>query len=112
MVKKIELFFCYAYQDENILNRLKMQLTSLMRQTLIGMWHDREINTGTEWRKEINKPLSTAHIILLLISPYFMISDYCYSVEMKQAIMRHERGDARVIPIILRPVYWRGGICY
>src|SRR5205807_9146396 len=46
----------------------------------------------------------TAHIILLLVSPDFIASEYCYSIEMKRAIERHEKGEARVIPVILRPV--------
>jgi hypothetical protein len=37
----------------------------------------------------------------------FQNSDYCYGVELQQAIQRHERGEARVIPIILRSVYWQ-----
>jgi Protein phosphatase 2C len=37
-----------------------------------------------------------------------MDSEYCYGKEMKRAIERHESGEARVIPIILRPVYWQG----
>jgi WD40 repeat protein len=36
-----------------------------------------------------------------------MASDYCYSIEMQRAIERHEQGEAQVIPIILRPVYWQ-----
>jgi hypothetical protein len=47
-------------------------------------------------------------IILLLISPDFMNSDYCYGVEMRQAMERHKRGEALVIPVILRPVHWQG----
>src|SRR5690242_14356943 len=35
-----------------------------------------------------------------------MVSDYCYSVEMMRAMERHERGEATVIPIILRPCDW------
>ena len=73
------------------------------------MWHDRNISAGTEWEREINKHLNEADIILLLISPDFIASDYCYSKEMKWAMDRHERGEARVIPIILRPVdNWKG----
>ncbi len=47
------------------------------------------------------------HLILLLISPDFMDSDYCYRREMRAALKRHAKGQARVIPIILRPVDWR-----
>jgi hypothetical protein len=34
----------------------------------------------------------------------FFASDYCYDIEMKRAIERHELGEAIVLPIILTPV--------
>src|SRR5262249_51398886 len=57
--------------------------------------------------QEIENHLSTADIVLLLVSATFLASDYCYSKEMKWALQRHNQGTARVVPIILRPVYWR-----
>jgi len=77
------------------------------RSGIINVWHDRTITAGSEWEREIDVHLNTADIILLLVSPDFMDSDYCYGIEMKRAMERHERGDARVIPIILRHVYWQ-----
>src|SRR5579859_4838878 len=85
---------------------LDKQLSLLKRQGVITGWHDRQISAGTEWENEINEHLNSAQIILLLISPDFMASPYCYSKELQQAIKRHEAGKARVIPIILRPVTW------
>src|SRR5205823_14792646 len=105
MASSIEIFFCYAREDERLRQGLEKQLRALRRQGLISVWHDRDINAGTEWEKEIDKHLNAAQVILLLISPDFMDSDYCYSSEMIRAMERHERGDAQVIPIILRPVY-------
>jgi TIR domain/WD domain, G-beta repeat len=104
----VSIFFCYAHEDEELLNKLKRHLWPLQRQELIAVWHDRDISAGTEWEQEISQHLNAAHIILLLVSPDFMYSEYCYGVEMKRAIERHQRGEARVIPIILRPVYWQG----
>jgi tetratricopeptide (TPR) repeat protein len=52
--------------------------------------------------------LTSAQIILLLISADFIHSDFCYSIEMKQAIDRHNAGEVRVIPIVLRPTDWQG----
>jgi GTPase SAR1 family protein len=104
----VKIFFCYAREDEELLKKLKSHLRPLQRQGLIDTWHDREINAGTEWEEEIRRQLNSAQIILLLISPDFMNSDYCYSKEMQSALVRHERGEARVIPVILRPVYWQG----
>ncbi len=103
----IKIFFCYAHKDEMLLNKLKTHLVSLKRLGLIDFWHDRDINAGTEWEREISDQLNLAQIILLLISPDFMNSNYCYSVEMKYALERHKRGEARVISVILRPVLWR-----
>src|SRR6266516_2584179 len=104
----IEIFFCYAREDEELRQGLEKQLKALQRQKLIDIWHDRNISAGTEWEREIDKHLNTAQIILLLISPDFIDSDYCYGIEMKRAMERHESGQARVIPVILRPVYWQG----
>src|SRR5947209_13963155 len=104
----VKIFFCYAHEDEVLLNQLKRHLKPLQREGLIDIWYDRDINAGTEWEQEIKKHLNEAQIILLLISPDFLDSEYCYSIEMKWAIERHERGEAYVIPIILRHVYWQG----
>ncbi len=104
----ITIFFCYARKDETLLNKLKTHLSPLRRQGLIDVWYDRDISAGTEWEQEIKKHLNSAQIVLLLVSPDFMDSDYCYSVEMKRALERHARGETQVIPIILRSVYWQG----
>ena len=73
---------------------------------IIHTWHDRKITAGSEWDKTIDRYLTSADLILLLISPDFLNSDYCYRKEMEQALERHRKGEARVIPVILRPVDW------
>jgi TIR domain len=102
----VKIFFSYAHEDEPLLNKLKAHLRPLHRQGLIDVWYDRNISGGSEWEHEISNHLDEADIILLLISPDFMDSDYCYGVEMKRALERHERREAHVIPIILRYVLW------
>ena len=43
---------------------------------------------------------------MLLISPDFLASDFCYEKEMKRALQRHESSEAVVVPVIIRPVDW------
>ncbi len=107
-LKAISICFCYAHEDEKLLDKLKVHLKVLQRQMLIDTWYDRDISAGAEWEQEIDKHLKAADIILLLVSPDFIASDYCYSIEMQQAMERHRRGEAVVIPILLRPVYFEG----
>ncbi len=104
----VEVFYSYSREDESFLRELEKHLSRLRRQGLISEWYDRKIVAGMDWEQSIITHLSTAQIILLLISPDFMASDYCYGVEMKRALERYERGEAHVIPLILRPVDWQG----
>ena len=104
----IEVFFSYACEDEKLRNELAKHLKVLERQGEITAWYDREITAGTEWKGQIDKHLESAKVILLLVSADFMASDYCYDVELKRAMERHEAGEARVIPVILREVDWQG----
>lgn len=106
MLLPVKVVFCYAREDEPLLDKLKAQLSPLQREGLITMWHDRDINAGDTWEHEIDKHLNAAGIILLLISPDFINSDYCYSVEMKKALDQRKRGESIVVPIILRPTNW------
>lgn len=108
MTPEIKVFCCYARKDQLLLQELKNHLMPLQREELISVWADTDITPGSEWEKEIDQQLDTARIILLLISPDFMASDYCYSQEMKQALNKHKKGEACVIPIILRSVSWQG----
>ena len=104
----IKVFYCYAREDKALRATLEKHLGNLKRQELITGWSDRNIDAGKEWAKEIDSNLNAANIILLLISPDFMHSEYCYSIEMIHALERHENGTARVIPIILRHVEYEG----
>ena len=108
MLTAIEIFCCYAREDQPLLQQLKNHLMPLQRQGLIHIWSDTNINVGEEWEEAIQQHLETAEIILLLISSDFMASEYCYSKEMYRAMQRHEEQTAHVIPIVLRRTYWKG----
>ncbi|MDQ3821602.1 MAG: toll/interleukin-1 receptor domain-containing protein, partial [Acidobacteriota bacterium] len=103
----IELFISYSHKDEKPRQELIKHINILKRQGVVNDWHDRKILPGSNWEDEINEHLNTAQIILLLVSADFLNSDYCYNIEMRRALERHEAGEARVIPIIIRDVDWK-----
>jgi tetratricopeptide (TPR) repeat protein len=104
----ISVFISYAHEDEALLKQLQTHLSLLQRQGLIATWYDRELVAGTNWAGVIDERLEQASIILLLVSADFLASDYCYKNEMMRALERHDAGQARVLPIIVRTVYWKG----
>lgn len=102
----VEVFISYSHRDERMRNALEDHLALLRREGVISVWHDRQIEVGSEWAQRIDEHLDSAGMILLLVSPAFMASDYAYDNEMKRAMERHDVKDAIVVPIILRPVDW------
>lgn len=103
----VEIFFSYAHADEDLMNDVRRQLVIFERNGRILKWHDRQIPPGSEWRAEIDWRLDRARVVLLFVSPHFIESRYCYEVEGAAALRRHQIGEARVIPVILRPCSWQ-----
>ena len=102
----LEVFYSYSHKDEKLRRQLETHLALLQRNGFILPWHDRCIGAGDEWANQIDQHLHMAQIILLLISPDFLASNYCFDIEMKAALERHTQQQAIVIPIVLRPCDW------
>lgn len=101
-----KVFFSYCHVDEPLRDQLEIQLAMLKRQGVIETWHDRRIGAGQEIDASIDEHIDSDEIILLLVSPDFIASNYCYDIEMKRAMERHDAKEAIVIPVILRPCDW------
>jgi predicted RNA-binding protein with RPS1 domain/MoxR-like ATPase len=106
LAEPVEVFYSYSHKDEGLRNELEKHLALLKRSGTITGWHDRKITAGSSWKGKIDEHLKSAKIILLLISADFLASDYCYDVEVKRALWRHDRRLAQVIPVILRACDW------
>ncbi|WP_126310359.1 SAVED domain-containing protein [Methylomusa anaerophila] len=102
---KVEIFISYSHVDDKFRQELVKHLKSRERKGLILCWYDRMIEA--EWEPEIKRHLESSKIILLLVSVDFINSDYCWDVEMKRAMERHDNGEAIVIPVILRDCDWK-----
>ncbi len=104
MPQALRAFFSYAHEDDRFRIRLEKSLRLLERQGLIESWHDRKLLPGDDWAREIDSRLERSELILFLISPDFIDSDYCWGVEMTRALARREAGEALVVPLVVRPV--------
>src|SRR5687768_5501721 len=100
------VFYSYSHKDAELREKLAAALAPLTHQKKIVGWCDREIKPGTEWQSAITEQREQADLILLLLSRDYLASYYCFGVEVERALTRHKRGDAQVIPILLRPCLW------
>ena len=100
----VTLFYSYAHEDEPLRDELRDHLMILERRGVIRSWHDREIVAGRDWDSEIDQHLREADLVLLLMSKDFFASNYIMGAEVGLAMERHGKGEAVVVPILLRPV--------
>ena len=98
-----KIFISYSSIDENYKDQMISHLSGLKYRGVIETWHNRDIVAGDVKSDEIDQNINQAAVILLMVSPDFIGSSYCYGHEMKYAIKLHEEGRARVIPVMLRP---------
>ncbi|MFO1155464.1 MAG: toll/interleukin-1 receptor domain-containing protein [Rhodospirillales bacterium] len=106
----VRVFISYSHADNALRRKLERHLVALKNQHLIEVWSDRQIDAGIEWEHSIRESLEAAEIILLLISADFLASDFCQQTELKCAVERHAAGQARVIPVFLKPCHWEGAV--
>lgn len=101
----LKVFISYSRVDSDILNRLKIYFTPLEKNHNIKFWYDGLIEAGNDWDRTIRHELSTANIVIALLSADFIASEYCEN-EMKNAVLLHKSGKARVIPILVRDCFF------
>jgi hypothetical protein len=103
----LKVFLSYSHHDDDMRQRFVVHLSQLTRDGLIAPWSDRQIKPGDDWAGAIDENLNSAQIIILLASPDFLASNYINDVEMDRAMERDRKGEARVVPLILKPSDWQ-----
>lgn len=98
-----KIFISYSNADENYKEQIISHLSGLKHRGVIETWHNRDIVAGDIREDEIDQNINQAAVILLMVSPDFIGSIYCYGYEMEHAIRLHKEGRTRVIPVMLRP---------
>jgi internalin A len=100
-------FICYSKSNINQRKQLESQLKILKNEGLLARhWHDRMIDAGDGWHPRIQRELSDADLILVLISADSLSTDYITEIEIPKAMELHDAGSAIVIPIILQACRW------
>ncbi len=104
-----KVFVSYSSKDRDLLEEFDTHTATLKRAELIESWTDRDIPWGGEWEKKLWEEFHAANIIVLLVSADFLASKYAYDKEFAAARERHERGEVRILPVIVTECDWQDG---
>jgi hypothetical protein len=102
--RRCRVFVSYARVDEAHRIRLDVHLAPLVREGLIDVWSDRAIEAGADWERDIQHELATADVVILLVTPDFVASAYCFEEELPEILRRNEQEGLRVLPVLVKAV--------
>lgn len=107
MPDPLRLLYINANADLELRRSLESHLASLEREGLVEGWHVGRILAGEDAWVSLCEQVASAQIVLLLLSADFMTSEHCQKLMAQVAEQRAAR-LVLVIPVLIRPVDWRG----
>ncbi|XXT16056.1 FxSxx-COOH system tetratricopeptide repeat protein [Sorangium sp. So ce429] len=102
----LSVFISYAEEDARHRDELWKHLAGLMGEGRIRAWHEARLEAGARSSPAVAAKLDGAHVILLLISADYLAAAKP-SAQTERALHRHEAGEARVIPVLVRDCDWK-----
>jgi len=103
---RIRVYVSYACTDEGLCIRLVRPLNALANEGVLEVFYDGVRDLELDRPDSIDVRLDEAQIVLLLVSEDFLASCYC-GILTARALRREARGEATVIPVLLRPAAWQ-----
>ena len=102
--RRCRIFVSCARVDEPHRKRLDVHLAPLVRDGLIEVWSDRAVAAGSDWEHDIERELATADVVILLVTPDFVASTYCFEKELPEALRRNEDDGLLILPVHVKVV--------
>ena len=103
----LSIHIAYSNDDARLLPKIEQLLVTLQAQGHNIGWQADEIHFGRQWENMREDYLRHVDLLLLLITPSFIATRYCYCNHLKWAIDQHDQ-KTYTVPILLRSCMWEG----
>jgi TIR domain len=87
------VFVSYAHLDKDWHFKLIQMLAPLRRRYPQAIWHDVLLQPGVDWSKAIDASLESARIVVLLVTPAFLDSQFIQTRELAPVLKAVEAGE-------------------
>jgi hypothetical protein len=96
------VFISYSHADEKYLTELLTHLKTLERADKITKWSDQQIAPGSQWLADIQAALAQTKIVVMLVSPAFLASDFIHEHELTPMLQAAKTDSVRIFWIPVR----------
>lgn len=103
------VFISHSDKDADWAYRLSTQLKVLTTRAALTLWTPTKqsaLYSRANYWDEIKEALETASVVIMLVSPRYLASEFIVSRELPAIKRRHQRGQLIVIPVIIQPTLW------
>jgi internalin A len=91
------VFVSYSHQDRKFLEKLQVHLSPYVRAGAVSVWDDTKLRGGDLWHDEIVRALAMAKVAVLLVSPYFLQSEFIASSELPPLLASAKEDGLKIL---------------
>jgi hypothetical protein len=93
---RTNIFLSYSHKDEKWVRRLRTHLAPLMQSRDLVLWDDTRMMPGTEWKEEISERLSRADLVLMIVTPDYLASEFIANTELPAILSAAQQQGVKV----------------
>jgi hypothetical protein len=95
-----EVFVSYSRKDRQWVELLG----EFLQKRNISLWSDTEINPGENWREALESSLNKSRVVIVLISPEYLASEFVTSFELPLILKKAEKDEIKLLLVNVSPL--------
>lgn len=101
-----KIFVSFAHgEDQAFFDDLMVHLKPWHARDIVHVWTDQDIRPSADWHRKIQETIDSTAVAVLLVSQYFMASDYIRKHEVPPLLKACEEGKVALTCLHLRPTH-------